>query len=69
MSHYEERIEKDLSRIRQQLSFLAGLVEKALADAVHALLADDDPQAYAIILADNRVNAVSNELDRMCIGM
>ncbi|HMW57090.1 MAG: hypothetical protein NOF05_15760 [Candidatus Accumulibacter phosphatis] len=66
MSHYEERIEKDLFKIRQQVALLAGLVEKALGDAVHALLADDDPLAYATILADNRVNAASNELDRMC---
>ena len=66
MSHYEERIEKDLSKIRQQLALLASQVASALTDAVHALLADDDPLAYATILADNRVNAVSNELDRMC---
>jgi phosphate transport system protein len=65
MSHYEERLERDLSQIKQQVALLAGLVEKALDDAVHALLADDDPLAYATILADNRVNAVSNELDRM----
>jgi phosphate uptake regulator len=65
MSHYEERLERDLSQIKQQVALLAGLVEKALDDAVHALLADDDPLAYATVLADNRINAVSNELDRM----
>ena len=65
MSHYEERLERDLSQIKKQLALLAGLVEKALADAVHALLADDDPLAYATVLADNRINAASNELDRM----
>jgi phosphate transport system protein len=65
MSHYEERLERDLSRIKQQVALLAGLVEKALDDAVHALLADDDRLAYATVLADNRINAVSNELDRM----
>lgn len=65
MSHYEERLERDLSQIKQQLALLAGLVEKALDDAVHALLADDDKLAYATVLADNRINAVSNELDRM----
>lgn len=65
MSHYEERLERDLSQIKQQVALLAGLVEKALDDAVHALLADDDALAYATILADNRINAMSNELDRM----
>jgi phosphate transport system protein len=65
MSHYEERLERDLSQIKQQTALLAGLVEKALDNAVHALLADDDRLAYATILGDNRINAVSNELDRM----
>lgn len=65
MSHYEERLERDLSQIKKQLALLAGLVEKALGDAVHALLADDDRLAYATVLADNRINAVSSELDRM----
>lgn len=65
MSHYEERLERDLSQIKQQVALLGGLVEKALDDAMHALLADDDPLAYATILADNRINAVSNELDHM----
>lgn len=65
MSHYEERLERDLSKIKQQVALLAGLVEKALDNAVHALLADDDRLAYATVLADNRINAVSRELDRM----
>ncbi len=65
MSHYEERLERDLSQIKQQVALLAGLVEKALDNAVHALLADDDALAYATVLADNRINAVSRELDRM----
>jgi len=66
MSHYEERLERDLAQLKQQVALLAALVEKALTDAVHALLVDDDPLAYATILADNRINAASNELDRLC---
>lgn len=66
MSHYEARLEKDLSQLRQQVALLAALVEKALGDAVHALLADDDPLAYRTILGDNRVNRVSNEVERLC---
>lgn len=66
MSHYEERLERDLAQLKQQLAFLAALVEKALEDAVHALLVDDDDLAYTTILADNRVNAASNELERLC---
>jgi phosphate transport system protein len=66
MTHYEERLERDLSKIKQQVALLAGLVEKALDNAVHALLSDDDRLAYDTILADNRVNVASSELDRMC---
>jgi len=43
MSHYEERLERDLSKIKQQVALLAGLVEKAL-DAAQGLVdgAPDD---------------------------
>jgi len=38
MSHYEERLERDLSRIKQQLALLADCVDDALTSAVRALL-------------------------------
>jgi len=68
MSHYEERLERDLSRIKQQLAMLAERVEDALGDAVHALLSGNDKLANATILGDQPINRASRALDRMCHG-
>ena len=66
MSHYEERLERDLSLIKQQATLLAKRVDDALSAAVRALLSGDDKLAYATVLGDQRINAENRKLDRMC---
>jgi phosphate transport system protein len=66
MSHYEERLERDLSQIKQQATMLARHVDEALSAAVRALLSGDDKLAYATILGDQRINAENRKLDKMC---
>lgn len=66
MSHYEERLERDLSRIKQQLAVLAHRVEDAIGDAVHALLSGNDKLAHMTVLEDQSINRASRALDRMC---
>ncbi|WP_291997354.1 PhoU domain-containing protein [Candidatus Accumulibacter sp. ACC012] len=66
MSHYEERLERDLSLIKQQATLLAKRVDAALAAAVRALLSGDDKLAYATVLGDQRINAENRKLDKMC---
>jgi len=68
MSHYEERLERDLTRIKQQLAMLAESVEGALEDAVHALLSGNEKLAYSTVLGDQPINRASRALDRMCHG-
>jgi phosphate transport system protein len=68
MSHYEERLERDLTRIKQQLAMLAESVEGALEDAVHALLSGNEKLAYNTVLGDQPINRASRALDRMCHG-
>lgn len=68
MSHYEERLERDLTRIKQQMALLAQRVEDALGDALHALLSGNDKLAYATILGDQAINRASRALDRLCHG-
>lgn len=68
MTHYEERLERDLSRIKQQLAALAESVEGGLEDAVHALLTGNDKLAYSTVLGDQPINRASRALDRMCHG-
>ncbi len=68
MSHYEQRLERDLNRIKQQLASLAERVEDSLGDATHALLTGNDKLAYATVLSDQAINRESRALDRMCHG-
>ena len=68
MTHYEERLERDLTRIKQQLAALAESVEGGLEDAVHALLTGNDKLAYSTVLGDQPINRASRALDRMCHG-
>jgi hypothetical protein len=37
MSHYEERLERDLTNVRKQVAEMAVLVETATRNAMHAL--------------------------------
>ncbi|VAX11046.1 Phosphate transport system regulatory protein PhoU [hydrothermal vent metagenome] len=66
MSHYEQRLEKDLNRIREQVSDVAARVQSGLKDAMHALLTGNDKLAYATILGDLPINRRVRSIDRLC---
>jgi phosphate transport system protein len=66
MSHYEARLERDLDRLKHDLSALADQVQDALKDAVHALLSGNREQAYQCILGDLPINRSFRKLDRAC---
>lgn len=66
MGHYEERLEQDLNQIRGEVVRVGELVEKALRDALRAVLKLDHPLAYEIILGDKRINRAIERLDRHC---
>lgn len=68
MSHYEERLETDLKRIRERLSGVGSHVEAALKDAVHALLTGNGTLAYATVLGDHPINRDVRRLDKLCHG-
>ncbi len=68
MSHYEQRLENDLNRIRESLISIAGQVETALKDSVHALMTGNDKLAHATALGDKPINRAIRELDRQCHG-
>ncbi len=65
MSHYEERLEQDLTRIRNDVAKMAARVTKGLDNAIHALLKGDHELATATILADHPVNRAMREIDRL----
>jgi phosphate transport system regulatory protein PhoU len=66
MSHYEERLERDISLIRQKTAELAFKAETAIKDAIRALLTSDHSLSYETIIKDNVINRDNEEITRMC---
>ena len=68
MSHYEERLQEDLTRLQTHVQSLGDTVERAVEDAIGALLRFDQKLATEVIIGDLAVNRDSRELDRLCHG-
>ncbi len=68
MSHYEERLERDLTRIRKHVADMAGHVETAVKNAMRALQTGDNTLAAATVLADHQINRTMREIDKLCHG-
>ena len=66
MTHYEERLDKDLSDIRAQIAEMAGLVDTAVKDAMHALQTGNTKLAAATVLNDHPINRMMRKIDAMC---
>lgn len=66
MSHFEQRMETDLERIREWVWHLGLKVEKALDNATRALVIRDEDECYATVLADHAINRDSLHCDRLC---
>ena len=66
MSHYEERLEHDLTVIRSRVSELVERVDTALEDAIRALLTGDLELANEVVLGDLVVNRRVRKLDSKC---
>lgn len=66
MAHYEQRLERDLQRIRATLETVSEQVEAAHKNAVHALLTGNRDLAYDTVLGDHVINRAVRRLDRLC---
>jgi len=66
MSHYEERLERDLREIRERIRAIGSRVEEAVRQAVHALGTRNRSLAYQTILGDLAINRTVRDLDRVC---
>jgi len=66
MSHYEQRLEKDLENIRGEVSDLAIRVKQAVKNSIHALLTANQDLASATILGDGPINRKMREIDTLC---
>ncbi|MEW5984162.1 MAG: phosphate signaling complex protein PhoU [Acidobacteriota bacterium] len=61
-------MQRDIEQIKTTVAEMSRLVERALQDAVQALLRDDRRLAFSVILRDRLIDEKEQELDRMCLG-
>jgi phosphate transport system protein len=66
MTHYEERLDRDLSMIRKQVADMASLVETSVRNAMHALQTGNNKLAAATVLGDHAINRAMRDIDRLC---
>lgn len=66
MSHYEERLERDLGQLRKQITKMAVLVEDGVKHAMHALQTGNKKLAGATIVADHLINRSMRKIDHLC---
>ena len=66
MTLYEERLSKDMARIREEVASLGAAVQKAQEDAVQAALAGNKALANQTILRDHPINRKTREINRLC---
>jgi phosphate transport system protein len=68
VTHYEERLERDLGEIRSRVKAVGDLLEDQVRDATQALQHMDPDLANQVILKDRIVNRETRGLDRLCHG-
>ena len=66
MPLYEERLSKDMARIRDEVASLGAAVQKAQEDAVQAALTGNKALANQTILRDHPINRRTREINRLC---
>ncbi|MEN8130133.1 MAG: phosphate signaling complex protein PhoU [Pseudomonadota bacterium] len=66
MTHYEQRLEKDLTRIKDRVAEIANNVQESLKNAVHALVTGNHTLAYTTILSDLPINRHMRETEKLC---
>jgi phosphate transport system protein len=66
MSHYEERLERDLNALRSRIAGMSEQVQRGLDNAVLALQKGDHQLAGSTILADHPINRTMREVDAAC---
>lgn len=68
MTHYEKRLEEDLSAIRERIKEIGGQVETALEKAVLATLQVDRDLASQVVMGDKPINREIRAIDKLCYG-
>jgi phosphate transport system protein len=67
VGHYEKNLQRDIDRIRQKVTQMGALVERALRSCLEALRTRNRQLAYSIILRDEQIDELDKEIDRLCL--
>lgn len=65
-THYEERMEEDLSEIKRKVRKVSDLVEQQVQRAIEAFLTETVDLANQAVLGDRQVNRRIKDLDYLC---
>jgi phosphate transport system protein len=66
-SHLEESLQRDINLIRNKVTEMAGLSERALQASLQALTGRNRQLAYWTILRDRYIDELETDLDRLCL--
>ncbi len=66
LSQLEANVQRDVDLIRARVRRMGELVLHALEDAVGALAGQNRKLAYAVVLRDQRIDALEGHIDRLC---
>jgi len=66
MSHYEQRLERDMGSLQGRIAAMGEQVQLGLSNAIRALQKGDRELATSTILADHPINRTMREIDAAC---
>ena len=66
MPLYEERLSREMTRIREEVASLGAAVQKAQEDAIQAALTSNKELANQTILRDHPINRKTRAITRLC---
>ena len=66
-THLEASLQHDIDLIRGQVRAMADLCERAIREALDALVGGHRQPAYLVILRDQQIDEAEQQLDRLCL--
>jgi phosphate transport system protein len=66
-SHFEATLQRDIDLVRGKVLEMSGLAEKALKDALKAVVGRNRQAAYSVILRDQNIDELEKQIDRLCL--
>ena len=66
-THLEASLQHDIDLIRAQVRMMADLCERAIGEALAALVGGHRQPAYLVILRDQQIDEAEQQLDRLCL--